>query len=42
MQHDENAFVLRADHNGITTLELNRPQQFNALSDELLAALQTT
>lgn len=40
MQHDENAFVLRADHNGITTLELNRPQQFNALSDELLAALQ--
>lgn len=40
MQHDKNVFVVRADHNGITTLELNRPQQFNALSDELLAELQ--
>lgn len=40
MQSDHNALVNRVDHNGITTLELNRPQQFNALSEELLSALQ--
>lgn len=32
--------LLRTDANGICTLTLNRPTQFNALSDELLAALQ--
>jgi enoyl-CoA hydratase/carnithine racemase len=32
--------VLRHDADGITTLTLNRPQQFNALSAELLAAVQ--
>lgn len=32
--------LLREDQDGITTLTLNRPQQFNALSDAMLAALQ--
>lgn len=32
--------VLRHDDKGITTLTLNRPQQFNALSKDLLAELQ--
>lgn len=40
MQSDHHALVNRVDHNGIITLELNRPQQFNALSKELLSALQ--
>jgi len=30
----------REDRDGVATLTLNRPQQFNALSDELLDALQ--
>lgn len=41
MQHNDSAYVLRSDHQGVTTLTLNRPQQFNALSEELLDALQT-
>jgi len=32
--------LLRRDDNCITTLTLNRPKQYNALSEELLAALQ--
>ena len=32
--------VLRADAGGVTTLTLNRPAQFNALSGELLASLE--
>ncbi|MCP4391715.1 MAG: enoyl-CoA hydratase [Gammaproteobacteria bacterium] len=32
--------LLRADSNGITTLTLNRPAQYNALSGEMLDALQ--
>jgi len=32
--------LLREDSDGITTLTLNRPQQYNALSGELLAELQ--
>ena len=32
--------LLRADGNGITTLTLNRPRQYNALSSQLLAELQ--
>lgn len=34
------ALVLRSDANGITTLTLNRPAQFNAISAALLDALQ--
>lgn len=40
MQHADDTPVLRADHNGISTLTLNRPLQFNALSEELLTTLQ--
>ena len=32
--------VLLASTGGVTTLTLNRPAQFNALSEEMLAALQ--
>jgi enoyl-CoA hydratase/carnithine racemase len=34
------AILLREDVNGITTLTLNRPQQYNALSSAMLAELQ--
>ena len=33
--------LLRSDSNGIVTLTLNRPKQYNALSEELLTELQT-
>jgi enoyl-CoA hydratase/carnithine racemase len=33
--------LLRQDANGITTLTLNRPNQYNALSEELLSDLQS-
>ena len=33
-------YVLRVDHHGIARLTLNRPQQFNALSQAMIAALQ--
>lgn len=32
--------VIRSDHGGVATLTLNRPKQFNAMAEELLAALQ--
>ena len=32
--------VVRTDAGGVTTLTLNRPRQFNAMSEEVLAALQ--
>ncbi len=32
--------LLRHDRDGVVTLEMNRPQQYNALSDALLEALQ--
>src|ERR671921_2377703 len=32
--------LLREDRQGVVTLTLNRPAQFNALSEEMLAALQ--
>jgi enoyl-CoA hydratase/carnithine racemase len=34
------AVVLREDQEGVTTLWLNRPRQYNALSEEVLTALQ--
>lgn len=34
-------YVLRADHDGVTTLTLNRGERFNPLSEEMLAALQS-
>ncbi|MBI4755426.1 MAG: enoyl-CoA hydratase [Betaproteobacteria bacterium] len=37
----EEPLVLRSDAAGVTTLTLNRPQQFNALSQAMLTALQT-
>ncbi len=36
----EEALLLRHDRDGVVTLTLNRPAQFNALSTELLDALQ--
>ena len=33
--------LLRTDSDGVATLTLNRPDAYNALSEELLAALQT-
>ena len=35
------AILIRSDARGMTTLTLNRPKQFNALSTEMLAALQS-
>jgi enoyl-CoA hydratase/carnithine racemase len=35
------AELLRSDRDGVVTLTLNRPQQFNALSSSLIEALQT-
>ncbi|MEZ4610411.1 MAG: enoyl-CoA hydratase/isomerase family protein [Caldilineaceae bacterium] len=32
--------VVRTDAGGVATLTLNRPRQFNAMSEEVLAALQ--
>ena len=34
--------LLREDRDGVVTLTLNRPAQFNALSAEMLAALQAS
>ena len=36
----DDPYVVRSDHQGITTLMLNRPQQFNSLSQAMIAALQ--
>jgi enoyl-CoA hydratase/carnithine racemase len=36
----ETPVLLREDQDGITTLTLNRPKQYNALSEAMLAALQ--
>lgn len=40
--HSEDALVLRQDEAAIATLTLNRPKQYNALSQAMLSALQTT
>jgi len=37
----EEAVVLREDNNGVTTLTLNKPKAFNAMSEEVLASLQS-
>jgi len=37
----ETNILLRHDNNGITTLTLNRPDKFNALSSELMTAVQS-
>jgi enoyl-CoA hydratase/carnithine racemase len=36
----EEPILLRSDQNGVTTLTMNRPKQFNALSQAMLDALQ--
>jgi enoyl-CoA hydratase/carnithine racemase len=36
----DDPYVIRTDHDGIATLTLNRAQQFNALSQAMIAALQ--
>lgn len=36
----DESLVLRHDQDGVATLTLNRPKQYNALSEEMLAALQ--
>ncbi len=38
--HAEDALVLRQDEAGVATLTLNRPRQYNALSQAMLGALQ--
>jgi len=35
------SILLRDDNDGITTLTLNRPAQYNPLSADMLAVLQT-
>lgn len=41
MMQDDIPWVRRHDLDGVTTLTLNRPRQFNALSEEMLDALST-
>ncbi|MCZ6731446.1 MAG: enoyl-CoA hydratase/isomerase family protein, partial [Gammaproteobacteria bacterium] len=38
----DETLLLRDDVDGVTTLTLNRPKQYNALSEAMLAALQQT
>ena len=38
---DTDPYVIRTDDDGVTTLTLNRPGELNALSEGMLAALQT-
>lgn len=38
---NEEPILLRSDQNGVATLTMNRPKQFNALSQAMLSALQT-
>lgn len=42
LEPQEQAVLLREDRDGVATLTLNRPQQFNSLSGGLLDALQST
>jgi len=41
MQSTDEPILLRQDANGIATLTLNRPKQYNSLSEELLSQLQS-
>jgi len=42
MTAPDSPFVIRSDdERGVTTLTLNRPASFNALSEGMLSALQT-
>ena len=38
----DSEYVLRTDESGVSTLTLNRPAQYNALSEEMLMALKQT
>jgi enoyl-CoA hydratase/carnithine racemase len=38
--NDKESIITREDDNGISTLTLNRPQQYNAMSSEMLDALE--
>lgn len=42
LQSSQEPILLRQDNDGVATLTLNRPKQYNALSEELLADLQST
>lgn len=42
LQSADESVLLRRDENAIATLTLNRPKQYNSLSEELLAELQAT
>lgn len=41
LQSSQESILLRQDAGGVATLTLNRPKQYNALSEELLAELQS-
>jgi len=41
MQTTDEPILLRQDAGGVATLTLNRPKQYNSLSEELLAELQS-
>ena len=40
MPIQDDPYVVRSDKQGVATLTLNRPQQFNSLSQAMIAALQ--
>ncbi|HWA13763.1 MAG TPA: enoyl-CoA hydratase [Burkholderiales bacterium] len=42
LQTNDEPILLRSDDRGVATVTLNRPKQYNALSEELLAGLQST
>jgi enoyl-CoA hydratase/carnithine racemase len=42
LQASDEAILLRHDAGGIATITLNRPKQYNSLSEELLTELQST